>query len=91
MADTDVLYFNMMGSHLVVLNNTEVAKELLERRSVVYSDRVRKHIGIQLATPILINTQPRFPMVNELYVPSHFSATAPTNHDKGWNVLGHLL
>lgn len=48
----------MMGSHLVVLSNTEVSKELLERRSVVYSDRVRKHAGIPLTvtTPILINT-----------------------------------
>ena len=31
-----------MGSHLVVLNSSNVAIDLLERRSVMYSDRVRE-------------------------------------------------
>lgn len=45
MTDTDILHLNMMGTHMVVLNNTEVSKELLERRSVVYSDRVRNYLS----------------------------------------------
>ncbi|KAF9645509.1 CyP450 monooxygenase [Thelephora ganbajun] len=39
--DTNILHLNTMGSHLVVLNNSDVAADLLERRSVIYSDRPR--------------------------------------------------
>lgn len=38
--DTDILYLDMAGSHLVVINDSDTATELLEQRSVVYSDRV---------------------------------------------------
>ena len=37
-ADTDVLYMNMVGSHLVFMSSTEVAADLGER----HSDRVRE-------------------------------------------------
>ena len=37
--DTDVLHLSMMGSHLIILNNSTVATDLLER-SVAYTDRV---------------------------------------------------
>lgn len=39
-ADTDVLYMNMMGSHLVFMSSTEAAADLGER----HSDRVREPI-----------------------------------------------
>jgi hypothetical protein len=73
----------MMGSPLVVLNNADVAADLLERRSVIYSDKVVPGFSIPLTTPGLTATycQPRMPMVNELCVPSHSSVAAPTNHD----------
>jgi hypothetical protein len=60
----------MMGSHVVVLNNSAVATDLLERRSAAYADRVRKPSDIFIATSVLTGTygQPRFPMMNELYV-----------------------
>jgi hypothetical protein len=41
-ADTDILHLNMMGTHLVVLNDSTVATDLLEQRSAVYADRVRR-------------------------------------------------
>ncbi|KAF9645500.1 cytochrome P450 [Thelephora ganbajun] len=39
--DTDILHLDLMGSPLVVLNNSDVATDLLERHSIVYSDRPR--------------------------------------------------
>ncbi|KAF9786299.1 cytochrome P450 [Thelephora terrestris] len=39
--NTDILHLDMMGSHMVVLNNSDVAADLLERRSLIYSDRPR--------------------------------------------------
>ncbi|KAG6836285.1 hypothetical protein H0H93_009476 [Arthromyces matolae] len=40
----DVIYLEMLGQPVVVLNSTEAAVELLERRSANYSDRPRFHI-----------------------------------------------
>ena len=40
--DTDILHFDLMGSHLVVINDSGVAADLLERRSVINADRVCK-------------------------------------------------
>lgn len=39
-ADTDILHLDMMGSHLIVLNSSEAAQDLPERRSTIYGDRV---------------------------------------------------
>ncbi|KAF9646526.1 cytochrome P450 [Thelephora ganbajun] len=39
--DTDILHLDVMGSHLVVLSNSDVATDILERRSVIYADRPR--------------------------------------------------
>lgn len=50
--DTDILHLDMMGSHLVVLNSSNVAIDLLERRSVMYSDRVREFFDT-FKTPVL--------------------------------------
>jgi hypothetical protein len=46
----------MMGSHVVVLNNSAVATDLLERRSVMYADRVRKPSDILTTTSVLTGT-----------------------------------
>ncbi|KAF9645498.1 CyP450 monooxygenase [Thelephora ganbajun] len=39
--NTDLLHLDVMGSHLVVLNDGDAAADLLERRSVIYADRPR--------------------------------------------------
>jgi hypothetical protein len=36
---TDILHFNMAGTHLIVLNSAKTCIELLEKRSAIYSDR----------------------------------------------------
>lgn len=36
-----IVYLNVMGQPLVILNNHKVATELLEKRSHIYSDRPR--------------------------------------------------
>ena len=81
-ADTDILHLDMMGSHVVVLSSSDIATDLLERRGVVYGDRVRKPFDIPLTASALTSThfQPRLPMVNELYVLAGSSLTTPTNN-----------
>jgi len=37
--DTDVLYLNVAGTSLVVLDSAEASLELLEKRSSIYSGR----------------------------------------------------
>ena len=37
----DIIYLNILGEDMVILNSVEVAKDLLERRSSIYSGRPR--------------------------------------------------
>ncbi|GME35254.1 putative cytochrome p450 protein [Neofusicoccum parvum] len=39
--DTDVLYFNVLGRHIVVLNSVKAANDLLDKRGANYADRPR--------------------------------------------------
>lgn len=36
---SDILYLNVLGTHMIVLNSTEAAKEILDKRASLYSDR----------------------------------------------------
>lgn len=38
-ADTDIIHLDVAGSSIVVLDTPEVAMELLDKRSSIYSDR----------------------------------------------------
>ena len=40
-ADSDVLHLSFLGSDHVVLNSSEAISDLLDKRSAIYSDRVR--------------------------------------------------
>ncbi|KAJ3821052.1 cytochrome P450 [Lentinula raphanica] len=50
-----IVYLNLAGKDVVILNTKVAATELLERRSAIYSDRpvniVAKHLGSELAMP----------------------------------------
>ncbi|KAJ3785301.1 cytochrome P450 [Lentinula aff. detonsa] len=50
-----IVYLNMAGQNIVVLNTKAAATELLERRSAIYSDRPRsivaEYLGSELAMP----------------------------------------
>ncbi|KAJ7450184.1 cytochrome P450 [Mycena latifolia] len=39
--NSDVLYFNLLGTPIIVLNSVQAAEDLLNQRSVIYSDRPR--------------------------------------------------
>jgi len=41
LADSDIIHLNVVGTSMVVLDTSEAANELLERRSLIYSDRYR--------------------------------------------------
>ncbi|CAE6444282.1 unnamed protein product [Rhizoctonia solani] len=38
--NSDIIYMNMMGQPVVILNSARAASDLLEKRSAIYSDRV---------------------------------------------------
>jgi hypothetical protein len=39
--DSDVLYLNMLGADHIILNSSEAISDLLDKRSAIYSGRVR--------------------------------------------------
>ncbi|KAF9043017.1 putative monooxygenase [Panaeolus papilionaceus] len=41
----DVMYMNVLGTQVVVVNSMKVAKELLDKRSLIYSDRPRLNMA----------------------------------------------
>ena len=38
--ETEVMYLNMFGTNIVVLNSSEAIADLLDKRSAIYSDKV---------------------------------------------------
>ena len=38
--DSDVVYLNFFGADNIILNSNEAISDLLDKRSVIYSDRV---------------------------------------------------
>ena len=38
--DTDVLYLNLFGKDMIILNTTKTISDLLDKRSKIYSDKV---------------------------------------------------
>ena len=38
---SDVIHLNLIGTHVLVVNSSDVAVELLDKRSAIYSDRVQ--------------------------------------------------
>lgn len=38
--ETDIVYFNMFGADMIVLNSSETIADLLDKRSAIYSDKV---------------------------------------------------
>lgn len=38
--DTDILYLNLFGKGLVILNSNKTISDLLDKRSKIYSDKV---------------------------------------------------
>ncbi|TFK24129.1 cytochrome P450 [Coprinopsis marcescibilis] len=46
--DTDILYLNVAGTNMVILDTAEVAADLLEQRSSIYSGRPRMPMVVEL-------------------------------------------
>ncbi|KAG6333534.1 hypothetical protein ID866_5559 [Astraeus odoratus] len=53
----DIVYVNLLGKDIVILNSEKVAHELLEQRSSIYSDRptlsINKFFGVDFSTGVL--------------------------------------
>lgn len=65
-AESDILYLNLAGKHMVILNSFKAAKELLDKRSAIYSSRcVRRNILSEIQHLIVV-PRPRFIMIREL-------------------------
>lgn len=39
--DSDIVYYNVLGSHLLVINSFEAARDLLDKKGALYSSRPR--------------------------------------------------
>ena len=46
----DLIYLNVAGQPIVILNSHKVAGDLLDRRSRIYSDRPRSIVGCDIMT-----------------------------------------
>ncbi|KZV67271.1 cytochrome P450 [Peniophora sp. CONT] len=46
----DILYLNMLGRPVIILNSAKAAGDLLERRSAIYSDRPRLIVASEMMT-----------------------------------------
>ncbi len=55
-----------MGSRVVVVNTHDAARDLFERRSLIYSDRFADDFGVILMQSLNI-FRPNFPMLVDLY------------------------
>lgn len=61
----DLVYLNVAGQHIVVLNSQKVAVDLLDRRASKYSDRPRSIVAAEILTGGLFFVFTRY---SEVYV-----------------------
>ena len=65
--ETDIMYLNMLGTDIVVLNSSETIADLLDKRSAIYSDKVSSYRMSHLKRHCAPSThplqQPRSPIV----------------------------
>ena len=54
------MYLNALGQHIVVMNSHKVAGDLLDRRSIIYSDRPRNIVACDTMTGGLLFAFSRF-------------------------------
>lgn len=73
----DVVYFEIFRTPAIVLNSFEAARDLLDKRSAIYSDRPRLVLLMEMCVPLSHCT--RFVRQNALTRPQ-----APRTHP-GWN------
>src|ERR1700759_692588 len=57
-AGSDVIYLNILGQGIIVLDSSEAIMDLLERRSSIYSDRpkvpmIRDLMGFDFSLPMV--------------------------------------
>lgn len=64
--ESDIIYLNVLGKPMVILNTLEAVTELLERRSAIYSDRYVLEVLLNACALICFH-RPRFVLLRELY------------------------
>jgi cytochrome P450 len=80
--DSDIVYFNVLGNHLVVLNSQHVAKEILDKRGAIYQDRPRFVLFDVMGwglTLTFMKYGPRFKL-HRSNLQTSFTKTAITNY-----------
>ena len=50
--DTDLVYLNLLGKDVIILNSTKTISDLLDKRSKIYSDKVRTSSFSVLVRPV---------------------------------------
>ena len=66
--DSDLIHLNVFGSPMIVVNSPSAAADLLEKRSLIYSDRFVSRCGYPAAWAERVAIRPQMHMMNELFV-----------------------
>ncbi|TRM66939.1 cytochrome P450 [Schizophyllum amplum] len=82
---SDVLYFNVFGQSIVVLNSVKAAEDLLDKRGAIYSDRPPftyfDLMGWHDNLPFLSSKDPRFPVHRRIFQ-NDFSKTESRKYEE---------
>ncbi|KAL1740755.1 cytochrome P450 [Schizophyllum fasciatum] len=77
---SDVLYFNVLGQSIVVLNSVKSAVSLLDKRGTIYSDRPPFTMGWHDNLPFMRSNDPRFPVHRRVFQ-NEFSKSEGRNYE----------
>ena len=58
-AGSDVVYFNVLGTPMLVINSYDTAHELLNKKGTLYSSRPRLTMLKELCVPLALCLLPR--------------------------------
>ncbi|KAI2622400.1 cytochrome P450 [Hypoxylon sp. NC1633] len=80
--DSDVVYFNVLGNHMIVLNTQKAANELLDKRGANYQDRPRFVLFDVMGWGLTLTFLPYGPRfrLHRSVLQTRFTKTAITNY-----------
>ncbi|KAI0179025.1 cytochrome P450 [Hypoxylon sp. FL1284] len=96
--NSDVVYFNVLGNHMVVLNSQKAANELLDKRGANYQDRPRFVLFEVMGWGLTLTFLPYGPRfrLHRSVLQTGFTKTAVTNYrpiqeDEGRQAVARIL
>lgn len=80
--NSDIVYFNVLGNHMIVLNSQKVANELLDKRGATYQDRPNFILFDVMGWGLTLTFMPYGPRfkLHRAALQTGFTKTAITNY-----------